>query len=84
VLEAMAAGRPVLTSDREPLRSLAGGAALLVDPEDEDAIAEGIGRILGDAELRARLAREGPARARAFTWERCAEETRRAYEAVLA
>jgi glycosyltransferase involved in cell wall biosynthesis len=84
VLEAMAAGRPVLASDREPLRSLAAGAALLVDPEDEDAIAAGIARLLGDGELRARLAAEGPRRARAFPWERCAETTLQAYEAVLA
>jgi glycosyltransferase involved in cell wall biosynthesis len=73
----------VLTSDREPLRSLAGDAALLVDPADEEAIAEGIRRIVGDAGLRAVLARKGVARARDFTWRACAAATRRAYEAVL-
>lgn len=83
VLEAMAMGRPVLTSNRPPLSELAGDGALLVDPEDEDAIAEGIRRILHDGALRAELARRGPARARRFTWEACAEATRRAYEAAL-
>jgi glycosyltransferase involved in cell wall biosynthesis len=84
VLEAMAAGKPVLTSDKEPLKGLAGDAALLVDPTDEEAIVHGIRRIAGDAGLRADLARRGVARARAFTWRACAAATRRAYEAVLA
>ncbi|MHC4548573.1 MAG: glycosyltransferase family 4 protein [Planctomycetota bacterium] len=84
VLEAMAAGKPVLTSDREPLRSVAGNAALLVDPEDEEALAGGLDRLLHDPELRERLARRGPARAREFTWEACARATVEAYRAVLA
>jgi glycosyltransferase involved in cell wall biosynthesis len=83
VLEAMAAGKPVLTSDREPLKSLAGGAALLVDPSDEEALAAGIRRIVGDTALRGALARRGVARARGYTWRACAAATRRAYEAVL-
>jgi len=77
VLEAMAAGKPVLTSDREPLRSLAGAAAILVDPTDEEAIADGIRRVV------AAPPPGGPARARGYTWRSCAAATRRAYEAVL-
>ena len=77
VLEAMAAGKPVLTSDREPLRGLAGDMAILVDPLDEEAIADGIRRI---ATLAAPPG--GPARARGYTWRACAAATRRAYEAV--
>lgn len=84
VLEAMAAGRAVLTSDREPLRTLAGDAALLVDPCDEEAIAHGIARLLRDAGLRRDLEERGPRRARLFTWEACAAATARAYRAVLA
>jgi glycosyltransferase involved in cell wall biosynthesis len=76
VLEAMAAGRPVLTSDKEPLRSLAGGAAILVDPLDEEAIADGIRRVVSSPP------QGGPARARGYTWAKCAAATRRAYEAV--
>jgi glycosyltransferase involved in cell wall biosynthesis len=76
VLEAMAAGRPVLTSDREPLRSLAQGAAVLVDPADEEAIAEGIRRVVEAPPD------GGPDRARRYTWAACAAATRRAYEAV--
>jgi glycosyltransferase involved in cell wall biosynthesis len=77
VLEAMAAGRPVLTSDREPLRGLTGGAAILVDPSDEEAIEDGIRRVVSAPP------QGGPARARGYTWARCAAATRRAYEAVL-
>jgi len=76
VLEAMAAGRPVLTSDKEPLRSLAGDAAVLVDPIDEEAIADGIRRVVSSPP------EGGPARARRYTWAACAAATRRAYEAV--
>ncbi len=78
VLEAMAAGKPVLTSDREPLRGLAGDAAILVDPTDEEAIADGIRRI-----STGRGPPGGPERARRYTWEACAAATRRAYEAVV-
>ena len=84
VLEAMAAGKPVLTSDRDPMREVAGDAALLVDPCDVGAIADGLRRLLGDPLLRARLAKAGPQRARGFTWEACAQATLRAYQSVLA
>jgi alpha-1,3-rhamnosyl/mannosyltransferase len=83
VLEAMAAGKAVLTSDREPLRGLAGDAAVLVDPADEEAIAAGIRRVAGDGALRATLAQRAVARARGYTWHACAAATRRAYEAVV-
>jgi len=82
VIEALAAGRPVLTSDREPMRSIAGGAALLVDPEDEGALRQGMRRLLDDDALRRDLMSRGPARAREFTWRACAEATLRAYEEV--
>ncbi|MHC4959793.1 MAG: glycosyltransferase family 4 protein [Planctomycetota bacterium] len=81
VLEALAAGKPVLTSDVAPLAT---DAALCVDPEDDDALAEGLRRVLFDDALRERLARAGPDYARAFTWEACAEATRRAYRAAVA
>jgi len=84
VLEAMAAGVPVVTSAVEPLRSLAGDAALLVDPLDVDSIAGGLERVLHDAALRARMVQSGLRRAAGYTWAGCAEATRRAYEAVLA
>jgi glycosyltransferase involved in cell wall biosynthesis len=75
VLEAMAAGIPVACSDIPPLREVAGDAALFFDPLSDDAMASALDRIVGDRELRARLALAGPERARQFTWERAARET---------
>ena len=75
VLEAMAAGIPVACSDIPPLREVAGEAALFFDPLNEQAISGALERILADAELRAKLEKAGPERARAFTWERAARET---------
>jgi glycosyltransferase involved in cell wall biosynthesis len=75
VLEAMAAGVPVLTSSTSALPEVAGDAALLVDPCDTAAIAGGMARLAGDASLRADLRARGLARAAEFTWERCARET---------
>jgi len=84
VLEAMAAGVPVITSDVEPLRSIAEGAALLVDPHDVDAIAGAMQRMLDESATREELIGNGLRRAAEYTWAGCADATRRAYEAVLA
>jgi glycosyltransferase involved in cell wall biosynthesis len=59
VLEAMACGVPVVTSNCSALPEVAGGAALLVDPYDVDAIARGIAEVLGDGEVRSRLIAKG-------------------------
>ena len=75
VLEAMAMGTPVLTSDVSSLPEVAGDAALLVDPHSTEAVRDGLERLLGDAGLRGRLARRGRERERRFTWRRAAEET---------
>jgi glycosyltransferase involved in cell wall biosynthesis len=83
VLEAMACGAPVLTSNTSSLPEIAGdpsagagqAAALLVAPEDTAAIADGLARLATDPGLRAALRARGLARAAAFTWDRCAEET---------
>ena len=82
VLEAMAAGCPVVTADRYGTKELAEGAAVLVDPEDVDAIASGFRRILDDASLRERMIAAGRERSRSFTWERCARETLAVLERV--
>jgi glycosyltransferase involved in cell wall biosynthesis len=74
-LEAMAAGIPVACSDIAPLREVGGDAVLFFDPQDEDAIADALDRIVTDESLRVRLAKAGPARAREFSWERAARET---------
>jgi glycosyltransferase involved in cell wall biosynthesis len=75
VLEAMACGTPVVCANTTSLPEVAGNAALLVDPYDIDDIAQGMGRLLGDRELRDRLRAEGLARARQFNWDVTAERT---------
>lgn len=83
VLEALASGVPTLASTDPALAEVVGGAALHVAPCDIDAIAAGLEQVLGDSELRARLRREGPARAAAFTAERMALAARAGYAAAL-
>jgi len=75
VLEAMAAGTPVLTSDRSCLPEIAGPSAILVDPYSVEAIAEGLRRALrlSPAERNAR-AEAGRAWAARFTWEAAADQ----------
>ncbi len=74
IVEAMAAGAPVLTSDVSSMPEVAGDAALLVDPRSTDAIAEGLKQLLTDAALRERLRAAGRERAKQFSWDRCAAE----------
>jgi len=66
-LEAMQLGTPVLTSNRSSLPEVAGDAAVLVDPYDTNAIAQGIARLDRDDALRARLAEAGPLQASRFS-----------------
>jgi len=82
-LEAMACGVPVVTSNRSSLPEVVGDAALLVDPEDNQALAAAIANILDDPALAARLREEGPKRAAQFTWEACAVKTVAVYREVL-
>lgn len=83
VLEAMACGTPVVTANRSSLPEVAGDAALLVDPEDVEAIAAAMQRLLSDPALAADLRQRGLERAAQFTWERTARETVAVYEQVL-
>jgi glycosyltransferase involved in cell wall biosynthesis len=75
VLEAMAQGIPVLTSNVGATREVADGAALLVDPTSTSSIRDGLVRLLSDEALRQELSRRGLERAAAFSWERTARET---------
>ena len=84
LLEAMAAGTPVLTSNRSALPEVAGEAALLVDPESVEAIGGGLRRLVSDAALRQSLAERGYARAKLFTWEKAVDETWDVYRRMLA
>ena len=82
ILEAMASGCPVLTSDVPAPAEVAGEAAVLVDPADMGAIADGMHRLISDQGLRRQLAEAGQKRAARFTWHRCAVETLELYRQV--
>jgi glycosyltransferase involved in cell wall biosynthesis len=83
VLEAMAGGVPVLTSNRSALPEVAGDAAILVDPEDTEALIEALRGMAADEALRQKLAARGLERARLFTWERAVRETWEVYEELM-
>ncbi|MGH9627908.1 MAG: glycosyltransferase family 4 protein [Bryobacteraceae bacterium] len=83
VLEAMAARVPVACSAIEPLKSVAGEAALLFPPEDEAAIADAMTCLTSEADLRTRLVEAGWARASAFTWQAAAQKTLEAIQTAV-
>jgi glycosyltransferase involved in cell wall biosynthesis len=83
VIEAMACGTPVVTSESSSLREISGYAAELVDPTSVESISYGLCRVLTDAAWRAELRRRGLARAAEFTWEAVAAQTRQVYASVI-
>jgi glycosyltransferase involved in cell wall biosynthesis len=82
VLEAMACGAPVLTSNSTALAEVAGDAAVLADPQDARALGEAMIRALEDEPLRAALKVKGFARAKQFSWEQAAAQTVALYREV--
>ncbi len=83
VLEAMACGTPTLISDRGSLPEIAGGASLIIDPDNIDELAEALARVMDDEDLRLDLRHKGFERVTEFSWERCARETAAVYHQVL-
>lgn len=83
VLEAMACGCPVISSDASSLPEVVGDAALLVNPSDINGFLEQLTRVLTDQKLRQALREKGLARAALFSWERTARETVRVYQKVM-
>ncbi len=82
VIEAMACGCPVITSNRSSLIEIAEGAAVTVDPEDADAIADAIVLLADDNAERRRMSARGVERAARFSLRRMAEQTLDVYAAV--
>jgi glycosyltransferase involved in cell wall biosynthesis len=82
VLEAMACGTPVITSDRASLSEVAGDAAVIVPPDDAEQLAQAIERIVTDRVLHTRLAGAGKARAQLFSWTAAARRTLDVYESL--
>lgn len=80
VLEAMAYGVPVVTSNRSALVEIAQNAAILVDPEETEGLAAALCKLIHDAGLRSELISRGLSRASSFTWERTIRSTHKIYE----
>lgn len=83
VLEAMACGIPVVTSNISSMPEIAGDAAVLVDPYDVNALADALRRLLSDETLRTDLIRRGFDQAAYFTWDRAAQQLRDVYRRLL-
>lgn len=83
VLEAMASGVPVIASNSTSLPEVVGDAGLLVDPCDVDRLKEAMIQILEDEKKRREMVERGMARAKIFSWEKCAQGTLAVYKKVL-
>jgi glycosyltransferase involved in cell wall biosynthesis len=82
IVEAMACGTPVLAGDRSSMAEVSDGAALLIDPMSEDAIEQGLFRLLSDESLRLGMRAAGHVRAAQFSWARAAAETSAIYQGI--
>jgi glycosyltransferase involved in cell wall biosynthesis len=83
VLESMACGTPVLTSNISSLPEVAGDAAVMVDPLDTEAIAHGLSTLLDDTDLRTKLIERGYLQKSRFTWRRAATQLKDIYTHIL-
>lgn len=83
ILEAMAAGLPVLTSNRSGVAEVAGDAARLVNPESTEELAEALRGMIEDEPLREDLKQKGLARASVYTWPRAVESTWKVYGELI-
>ncbi|MCG3775248.1 MAG: N-acetylgalactosamine-N,N'-diacetylbacillosaminyl-diphospho-undecaprenol [Nitrospira sp.] len=75
LMEAMAAGLPIASSDRGPMVEVLGDAAVFFDPDSPGTIADALRTLAHDAPLRAKLAESAWQRANAYSWDRCARDT---------
>lgn len=82
VIESMACGTPVLTSNTTSLPEVSGDAALLVDPESVEDIAKGINKIVTDENLRSHLRTLGLARAKNFSWDIVAKRVQNVFDEI--
>ncbi|HHS50409.1 MAG TPA: glycosyltransferase family 1 protein [candidate division Zixibacteria bacterium] len=83
VLEAMACGTPVVTSNLSSMPEVAGDCAILVDPSSAESIADGLRRLAQDDALREDFKARGLARAKEFTWQNCARKTLDIYRSIV-
>lgn len=83
VAEAFGCGCPVVTSNTSSLPEIAGGAALLCDPDSAESISVAIARLLESSQLRDELRSKGLTRAEEFSWDKAAVEASAVFEKVV-
>jgi glycosyltransferase involved in cell wall biosynthesis len=83
VVEAMACGCPVITTNVSSLPEVAGAAGMLVEPNNTEALADAMIKVLDSEDLRRRMAEASLIQAAGFTWQRTAEVTKRVYSKLL-
>ena len=83
ILEAMACGVPVITSNVSSMPEAGGDAALYVDPNSLEDIQKKLDEVLEDKDLRDNLIKKGFKQAKKFSWEKCAEKTAEIYKSVI-
>jgi len=84
IIESMACGTPVITSNCTSMKEIADGAAILVDPCDVDAIAQALATLIANRDMRAELITRGWAVAGNYSWDRTAQRVRAALAQQLA
>ncbi len=82
ILEAMACGTPVISTNRSSIPEVAGEAARLLDPDEPEAFAQALARIAQSEEEREQMSRAGIKRAAQFSWDACARKTWEALSAI--
>ena len=82
VIEAMAYGVPVVTSNISSLPEIAGNAGILVDPKNPEAICDGITEVLSHPQKKEQMKHDGLVQAQQFSWKRTAEKTYQVYQEV--
>lgn len=83
VVEAMACGAPVITSNTSSLPEVVGEAGIMIDPGDIQGIADAMSKVLTDSSLQEELQKKSLERAKQFSWRRCAAETLAAYKSII-
>jgi len=83
VVEAMACGCPVITSNLSSIPEITDDAAILVNPYKIEEIVDALKKILKDENLKIKLKQKGIQRAKLFTWEKCAQEMLKTYEELF-
>ncbi len=83
LLESMACGTPVLTSNISSLPEVVGDAGILIDPNDQDAITAALERLITDSALHAECSRRGLEQIKTFTWDSAAAQLHATYQHML-